>query len=917
MNRWYVTVLAILLMALIGGSAYWLLADSSTGQTPVSAQGAQPNYLAPVYKYETKPGIYVWGGPYRGLLPEGNEDLGGTIFPIRGHIASFHWDELVHVDKSTGQYKWYFGSIDAWLREQCDRQPIKVKNRYAAFYIVPYTSSPTAGTKHLRIPKYMIDPTYPHSNPSEAYIPYDFGGSSPGDGIPKYWSNYFQTEMAKLVAQLGRKYRDRGDCIAFIGIGTGRDGETAPADTWNRSDLKALLASNGLTSDEWVAYVDKVVDMYVKAFSSPNCDGPNHLCIPLLLQAAPYYSAPSERKRFTDYAASKGVGDSINGLYPEQTGAYVGDGTGMYEPLYRHPNLPGAFETYFQNFACSTTQWIDRYFYWGMINGISKHIDFLRPKWDLVLKPQYGYDYPCPWGFCQYPPERIQQDFVPIFKWMEKYLGVTTDTTPDVWVALKEHRNPFNVCNNSHTAQGGFEQGNYSFWLYQEDIPTGITVPETNAQTDQHGVPIVSMGLNRNPYNPNLPDTKEAWYIRRTDEGTGNPNMFFNVDDAYLYGGTATVTVTVTYIDMYTDTFSLHYPTLTDPDVKAKVVGVYEVPNIYADPSQRTPVSVPLGGTDVQKQGTKTLRQAIFLLENANLKNQLPQNRGGEDFYLSSNNDGDEWVHMVALTYDKATFAPEPTPTPTPTPTATPTATPTPSPTPTTARVYGMVWDDANRNFAHDANEQPIAGVTVKLLDQTTRAEKYSDITDADGHYDFPAISPGAYILKVVVPDGYAPVLLDEFPLGNLVAGQVLPLNIGLYQLPTPTPTITPTPTATPTPTPARVAGVVFDDQNRNGQQDSGEPGLGDVQIDLVSMSTGGLQGRATVVATTSTAADGSFVFDGVEDGTYQIVQAHLWDYIPTTGYAQTVTVVRGNEYTLSFPNRSVAIRIWVPLVRK
>ncbi len=931
MKRRTLMLVSVLFIAvLLATTAWWILAD--TGTTPVTpprtdntaADGQRPDYLAPVYKFETKPGIYVWGGPYRGLLPEGNENL-GTTFPIRGHVAAFNWDSLVDVDPSTGHYIWYFGSIDAWLREQCDRPGIKPKDRFAAFYIVPYTSSPAPGTKHLRIPRYMYDPSNPYSNPDEARIPYDFGGTSPDDGIPKYWSSYFQAEYAKLIAQLGRKYRDRGNCLGFIGIGTGRDGETAPADMWSRSDLRALLRSSGLTSDGWVAYVNRVTELYVQAFSGVNCEGPNHLCVPLLLQAAPYYLAPSERKRFTDYAASLGVGVSINGLYPEQTGAIMGDGTGMYEPLLRHPDVPGSFETYLQNFACTTEEWSKRHIYWAVINALDKHIDFLRPKVDLLLKPNPNlsnpYDYPCPWAFCQYPEWQVKWDNVHLLKWMSKYLGVTRDTTPDVWVALREHREPFNVCWKSNTAQIGFQQGNYSFWLYQEDIPTGITVPETNANEDQFGIPVNRMGLNLNPYNPNLPDIKEAWYIRRTDAVNGSPYMFFNVDDGYLYGGSATVTVTVTYIDMYTDTFSLHYQALDAPDKPAKLVALYEVPHIYEE-DKRTPITITVGSTVVQKEGTKTLRQAVFLLENAHLMNGLPLDRGGMDFYIDSNGDGDEWIHMVSLTYDKDTFVPEPTPTPSPTPTVTPTPSPTPSPTPTTARVEGVVWNDLNQNILMESGEPPIAGVRVKLLDQTTLTERYSDVTDDVGMYEFPAVEPGSYVLKVIPPDGYEFVLPPSpdydngYPLGALAAGQSLTWNVALHQLPTPTPTVTPTPTTTPTPTatptpaPPQLTGTVFVDANGNGVRDAGEETLAHVRLSLYRIDGS----TRTPVTTVESDEDGlySLVLPGA--GSFVLVQDHVAGYIPSTGYEQTFTAAWEEDYTVDWPNRPIAARHWIPL---
>jgi photosystem II stability/assembly factor-like uncharacterized protein len=81
---------------------------------------------------------------------------------------------------------------------------------------------------------------------------------------------------------------------------------------------------------------------------------------------------------------------------------------------------------------------------------------------------------------------------------------------------------------------------------------------------------------------------------------------------------------------------------------------------------------------------------------------------------------------------------------------------------------------------------------------------------------------------------------------------------------PTSTPTATPTSTPSPTPTPstATIQGIAFADSNGNDLPDPGEPDLPGAVIGLIN---------ATTTISKTTAADGSFVFDGVAPGIYTV----------------------------------------------
>jgi hypothetical protein len=63
------------------------------------------------------------------------------------------------------------------------------------------------------------------------------------------------------------------------------------------------------------------------------------------------------------------------------------------------------------------------------------------------------------------------------------------------------------------------------------------------------------------------------------------------------------------------------------------------------------------------------------------------------------------------------------------------------------------VWNDSNGNGLQDPGEPGVAGVTVRLLDDTG-AVVDETATDASGHYEFSWMDPGSYRIQVVAPDG-------------------------------------------------------------------------------------------------------------------------------------------------------------------
>jgi uncharacterized repeat protein (TIGR01451 family) len=178
--------------------------------------------------------------------------------------------------------------------------------------------------------------------------------------------------------------------------------------------------------------------------------------------------------------------------------------------------------------------------------------------------------------------------------------------------------------------------------------------------------------------------------------------------------------------------------------------------------------------------------------------------------------------------------------------------------------VVGSVFNDLSNNGNMDSGEPGFTGVTVKLYNDANgngRIDAGNDTvratltTDPYGKYIFSGLSNGNYIVSVESPpSGYTytgtdsdPVTTGQQQAASIAAnGNALNKNFGYYS------------------SAARsVTGTLWNDTNNNGVKDTGEPGIAGVTISL-------LQG-SNVVATTSTATNGSYSFTGLTPGSYVV----------------------------------------------
>ncbi len=531
-----------------------------------------------------------------------------TYYSAVGGQDSFTWQML---EPNEGQFYW--APLDNFITAEA------AQGKKAAFSISTYNGRIQGG---MVTPRWVYNPWYG----GNAHAAIDCGG---GWYVPRYWDGHYQEKLRTFVQALAARY-DGDPRISWVQIAAGLYGETQPVDDQDDQCVKdAMTADFGITADwqyadQWIAAVNAITDMYADAFTHT----------PLFLMYAPVFARACERLAETDYAASRGVGLFHAGLRPDANGVIFPassgqQGCGHYDPLVTwRGQVPLAFESD-SHLLRSSTQ-----VYWGVLSALDKHVDYLNLDYRLFRD--------------QTTNQPIAENLA-YFAFANRYLGRTLADTPSVWVAMRDHRQPYEYDTGRYEDTWYPQWGNYSFWLYQDDnAPGGRTVTETNDANVTWPV-----------YNPALPATKEGWVTRRTDQASGNPNMALRIDPGYINGGINAVTVTVTYLDIHTDTWALWY-----------------------DSTEGEKLATPRGSANpwVQKANSRTWKQAVFVMTDARFAKSLP---GDIDLRIDSHGDGDEWIHMVDLA--RISSQP-PTPTPTPTGSPDPTSTPTPSRTATLTR---------------------------------------------------------------------------------------------------------------------------------------------------------------------------------------------------------------------------------------
>ncbi len=168
-----------------------------------------------------------------------------------------------------------------------------------------------------------------------------------------------------------------------------------------------------------------------------------------------------------------------------------------------------------------------------------------------------------------------------------------------------------------------------------------------------------------------------------------------------------------------------------------------------------------------------------------------------------------------------------------------------------------VVWLDIDGDGLQDIGESGIANVEVKLFDNIGNLLA-TTVTDSNGRYLFSGLFPGTYSVQVT------PATIPAGLVSSYIPPALITINTGDnnrdadfgYKN---------------TSGKAVIGDLVWNDTNGNGVRDAGEPGIGNVTLNLVAPGTDGLFGTAddVVKATQTTLADGSYLFANIDPGKY------------------------------------------------
>jgi protocatechuate 3,4-dioxygenase beta subunit len=176
-----------------------------------------------------------------------------------------------------------------------------------------------------------------------------------------------------------------------------------------------------------------------------------------------------------------------------------------------------------------------------------------------------------------------------------------------------------------------------------------------------------------------------------------------------------------------------------------------------------------------------------------------------------------------------------------------------------------FVWHDKNANGLQDIGEPGISNVSITLSGQSGTGTNVSLSTNSDnnGFYSFDGLLPGIYSLLFTPLTGYEFTISDKDVLDVLdsdaINGQILNIvvnsgdqldkyDVGFVLR-------------------SSIGDFVWDDLNGNGIQDSGEPGIFDVVVNLSGTDIFG----NIISENTTTDINGYYLFDQLIPGNYNI----------------------------------------------
>ncbi|MDD5392158.1 MAG: IPTL-CTERM sorting domain-containing protein [Thiothrix sp.] len=235
--------------------------------------------------------------------------------------------------------------------------------------------------------------------------------------------------------------------------------------------------------------------------------------------------------------------------------------------------------------------------------------------------------------------------------------------------------------------------------------------------------------------------------------------------------------------------------------------------------------------------------------------------------------------------------------------------------------VGDIIWEDTDKDGKQGASETPLAGAQVTLLDKDGNPAKdltgtavAAVTTDATGKYLFSNLPEGQYQVVFVPPTGYVATTavsdIDGTPAnddsncaadgktslfslsvggepvddGDTDANSNLSVDCGFYK------------EATPPPTSVSVGDYIWDDTNKDGKQDVGEPALAGATVTLLTKDGSPVVLGDIAVGPVITDVDGKYLFSGLPEGDYIVSVAPPAGYQPSPNAGGVDDVPANND---------------------
>jgi hypothetical protein len=597
-------------LLILGSIILGLLAASTPVAAYVPPEGSSPD--SPIVLTATTvlgdpqengdPIIPTAGGRPGVYIARDYDNLDPSVYPITGGYQTFVWKDL---EPAQGVYNW--APIDAFLNAM--QSSGKAGALHITTYNGPYEGGVGMPTWLRSLYPDLVLSMYPKltstAEPWRAAKPSYCSSYPTTEGI-KYWDTRYLNAYHNFINALGARYK-YDSRVEFIMAGTGLYGETQPA----HDCYDYYLLDLGLTDSVWTSVVQQIAGYYSTAFSGGSIPTKSNMIL-----AAPTYFHTCDRKLIMDYVRTVGLGDLDAGLLADYANAVIPDkpgfeGCGRLDPLLAtQPTLPVGWESYWYLTPHETLV------YWAVLQALALHLDYITVDYAPNDSIHDG------WMFEDYAGN-LRYNIMDIFRWAKPYFGKSPANAPSVWVAMRDSGYSYYPWHS-----------NYSYYLYQDDSIAGghtkvVTYRGTVDPSDSSQLALLSyLAPYGEEYNTSVQTSvnlggswvgKESWIARRTDQGTGNPYMWLKVDDGYLFGGSNTVTVKVTYFDYGTDSWKLDYD---------GAGGVQRTAGI------------------VSKTNTRTWKVKTFTITDARFGNGL---LGSSDMRIDCNSDGDEYIHFVEV----------------------------------------------------------------------------------------------------------------------------------------------------------------------------------------------------------------------------------------------------------------------------